>query len=335
MSIQRKLFTSDAILRYSKGMAPDKLRHIYKKDRTGKDGKPMPFGNAIMLIDSVKTDVASRYKRETGNEFNNYQLGDMIETVREWFWQDARFIEAFVLLNLDEQHVRKASLPWWNVLAATEISHQIVDGGALITLGPRHALETQLVRQGIDVSIQSVSVSGIVETSDGLVAIGLRGGAAYPNTYHVNAGALGLLPEIISGDISIYDFYKRNELLAEFGVKNEDISSAVILSRIADFSIENGPMYNFLVRVNLTFEQLQAKYEGNKDQDKGEHTRLVSISKGKVMAFIEQHYKGVAANKYDRMDSERVLLHPGALALLSYTGEPLSKLERLFREGVW
>jgi len=335
MTVRQKLFAPEVLIRYPAGTKPEQLRHIYNSSRNGRDGKPMPFAKVVVLLDQVKQDVKDWYKRETGKDFDSYHLGDMLVPVRQKFWTDPRFIEAFTSLGLDLRHIDKAFTPWWNELATTELDHQLTADGAIVTVGRLHSLETQLARSGLELPIRSVSVAGIIETTDGFLAIGLRGGVSFPNTYHVTAGSLGLTPGIQDGTQSIYDFFKQKELLLEFGVPQENISSSRVISRVVNLHPEVCPMYVFLINVGMPFVQLQGLYERNKDEDKGEHTRLVAIPKRDVMAFIEQHYRGVAANKYDRTDSERVLLHHGALALLSYTDYPISELQKLFREGVW
>ena len=337
MGISKKLFTPDAVTRYASGIPAGRLLHVYEDNRRGKDGRDIPFRSAVLLIDSVKSDVKDWYKKETKKDFNPYELGEFIGHVRERFWHDPRFIEAFTSMGLPERHIRKAFIPWWNEIAGTELHHTLTDDGALILLGPRHSLETQLVRAGVKLPIRSVSVGGIIETSDGFIAIGLRGGASYSNTYHITAGALGMTSEIKSGESSVYGFFNRSELLPEFGISPDKISAATIHARIFDASIEHGPIYVFLIKVSLTFDEVNALYGRNKDQDKGEHTRLVAIQANAdaVMEFIRQNYRGMVANKDGREDNERYLLHPGALALLSYTQYSISELEKLYKPGIW
>ncbi|MEW6036362.1 MAG: hypothetical protein AB1529_07145 [Candidatus Micrarchaeota archaeon] len=332
--VRKRLFGDDAILRYP-SLAPQSLRHEYHERRLGRSGKQLDFRTAVPLLDELGADVAAWYRKETGKEFDRYGLGDMADRVRARFWEDRRFGEAFRLLELDTRDITKVRVPWWNELAAAELGHSFDGRAVMVTIGPRHSIETQLVRSGVDVGISSISIGGIVETSDAFLAIGLRGGAAYPDTFHINAGALGLTAGIMSGEETIFGFYRSKELTAEFGLMEHDIRSVSLQARIMDRAIEDGPMYVFHVQTGLTFEGLVGRYEANKDEDKGEHTRLVPLRRDEIVEFIRMTYRGLVANKDKRREGERRLLHPGALALLSCTGHPLSVLEDAFREGVW
>jgi len=82
---------------------------------------------------------------------------------------------------------------------------------------------------------------------------------------------------------------------------------------------------------------LQERYERNLDEDKGEHTRLVAIrdSHQSIWEFVQEKYRGIVRNAKDRQDSERFLLHPGALALVGYISGKVSDLAGLYREGEW
>lgn len=330
MSTGKKLFRPEAMLRYPSELKPSKLRHKYSELRKGRQ---IPFADATLLLEELKKDVEEKYRKIAGKEFNRYELGEHINIVRKMFWEDSRFLQVFEMLELNPAHAEKTSIPWWNEISASELNHSFDGNSVMVELGPRHSLETQLVRKGIELPIKSISVGGLIETNDGFVVIGLRGGATYSNTYHINAGALRLTESLKSGDSSIYDFYKKGELEAEFGLSESGIKEVNLLSRIFDFAIDNGPMYVFIVKTELDFSQIEKLYEANIDIDKGEHTKLVSIPCDSVMDFIKEHYRGLVENKDNRKDDERYLLHPGALALLSYTKYPLSELENLFREG--
>jgi len=331
------IFSSEAMLRYPRNLPAEALRHEFKDTRKKADGSPILFREAVVLLDSLKGDVANWYKSETGIPFNPYQLGTMTDRVRERFFTDKRFAEAFVCLGLPLAHLTIPRIPWWNELAANETGHSVSGSGALITIGLRHSLETQLHRAGVKMGILSVSVAGVIETADDYVVIGLRGGVNFPNTYHVNAGALGVTPDLISGAGSIYDFYKSQELKSEFGLDAPHICGAYLLSRIFDLaSGGEGPHYVFHIATTLSLSELNVAYAVNQDEDKGEHTRLVGIKKddASIMAFISSHYRGRVANRENRPNEARLLLPPGALALLSYTSLPLEVLEPLELPGV-
>ncbi|MFH1393271.1 MAG: hypothetical protein ABIH29_00130 [Candidatus Micrarchaeota archaeon] len=314
-----------------------RLTHSFNEKRHDSTGKQIPFMKVTALLASLREDADKECLRETGKEMDTYHLGDRLGQVRERFWRDERFLEAFSLLGLDLAHVEKAPVPWWNEIAATEMEYKFDWDGAHATIGPRHSLETQLARNGVELPISSVSVGGIVITSDNKMAIGLRAGASYQNTYHITAGALGLTDAIITGKQSIYQFFRQEELEREFGIFEADVSRTFFLSRIFDPTIDKGPIYIFLIRTNIDSEDVRKRYEGNRDVDKGEHSRVVFIpaNEGSVLEFVSEHYKGLARNLEDRSDDERILLHPGALALLSYTNRGVDFLKPLFQEGLW
>ena len=166
------------------------------------------------------------------------------------------------------------------------------------------------------------------------IVVGLRGGAAYSNTYHINAGALMATPAFKSGFQTVYDIFRQKELLPEFGIADADVVSAHLNSRIYDHVIDKGPMYVFAVRTRLTKKELHERWEANLDPDKAEHDEPVYISDtpSAVQGFIRENYRGIVANR-KRADHERYLLHPGALALAAYSSMPVSELRTLFREG--
>ena len=332
-----KLFGSEVLTRYPSSLKAEQLRHKFSEHRLGATGRPIPFERVFVLLDELNRDITEWHEEETGERFNRYRLAERIDRVRQKYWEDQRFVEAFKLLGLDPLYIERIRLPWWNEIAANEVAHTTESDGILVQIGQRHSFETQLVRSGIDLPITSVSVGGIIETCDGFIVIGLRGGVAFPNTYHINAGALGITEGIKNGAESIYDFYGKRGLLAEFGLSDDCIASATVLSRVMDYSIENGTMYVFYIKTNLSFGELETQYESNLDIDKGQHTRLICIrnTPEEIMRFIRQNYKGVITSREDRKDNERYLLHPGALALLSHTNMPLDALRSIFKEGVW
>ncbi len=329
--MDNKFFSRGLLLRYPNGMDPSKLRHVYVQNRETRAGRSIDFKRVVSLIDEVKLEVKKWYEKESGQTFNQYALGGMLDLVRKKFWGDSRFLDAVTLLGLDTTNVSLAYIPWWNEIAAAELNHELRDNKAIVTLGPRHSIETQFMRNGIIIpGIANVSVGGIIQTSDGYFVIGLRGGTNYPNTYHVNAGALRLTDGLKAGSESIFDVYKRWELLAEIGLF-EEVLSAELLSRQVYPEADYDTMYAFLLKTRLTFEEVESRYCANNDEDKGEHTKLVAIkaTPEEVMRFIRSHFRGRVANRIERKDDERYLLYQGAVALLALTNESIEALKSL------
>jgi len=333
------IFSPNVIIRYPAGLKPEQLKHVF--DPSGRKtvgGKAIDFRRVALLLEGANNDVVQNYEKEFGIKFDKYKLGERTGWVQAQFHEDARFLEAINLLGHSEQQAQLIKLPWWNEVACSEVGHKRRGGVVTITIAPRHSYETQLMREDVQIGgVQNVSVAGIAITTDGWIAIGLRKGASYSNTYHINAGALGLTEGIMDGSQSIYQFFLEKEQRAEFGTRMESIEKVELGSRVVDRVLDKGTMYVFNVGVNVTFDELQKQYEGNMDEDKGEHTRLVAIrdSPEAIWKFVEQHYRGDVQSRDDRKDSERFLLHPGALALVAHIGGKASDLANLYREGKW
>lgn len=340
------IFRDDSIFRYPWSVSPAQMMHVYSPTRNNSEGKPYDFDRVVALLFSLRTDVEAWYCKETGKDkMDTYSLGNMADAVRAQFWNDDRFKEAFNLLGLNwEQDHTKATIPWWNEVAAGELDHRLYPEmhGVGLVFGPRHSLETQLMRGGVSRPIQNVSVAGIIVTAPkigsslGDVVLGLRGGAAYSNTYHVNAGALMATPEFRKGLQTVYDIFRQKELLPEFGITDKDVAAARLHSRVYDPVIDKGPMYVFVVETKLKKAELHERWEKNLDADKKEHDAPVYLPNTleAVHDFIRANYRGIVADR-KRGDDERYLLHPGALALASYSGMPIAELRTLFREGNW
>ena len=346
MTTLDSIFHDDVIQVYPWPVAPAQVMHVYSSNRKNSVGEQYDFDRIVSLLSSLRADVETWYKQETGKEkMDTYSLEEMAAAVREKFWHDARFKEAFTLLELDwEKDHQKATIPWWNEVAAGELDHRLYPDmhGVGIVFGPRHSLETQLMRSGIERPIKNVSVGGIIVTapeegtSTHEIVLGLRGGAAYSNTYHINAGALMATAEFRTGLQTVYDLFRQKELLPEFGIADTDVVAARLHSRIYDPVIDRGPMYVFVVETKLRKNEIHARWEKNLNPDKKEHDAPLYLpnTADAINEFIRANYRGVVANRI-RADHERYLLHPGALALASYSRMPIAELRSLFREGNW
>jgi len=311
------------------------LTHSYSDKRKGSDGNPIPFDGITRMLAELRTDVEQWHQQEYGIEMDTFNLGERAKAVKNRFYQDTRFQRAFSLLGLNQEDMEKAKIPWWNEVAAGELDYKLTKPGVHVQFGPRHSLETQLMREGVEIPVQNVSVGSLVLIENSLF-LGLRGGASYPNTYHINAGALKAEDSFKTGKSSVYDMFVKHELTPEFGLTQQDLQSTTLLSRIDDKVIDKGPMYVFLVKPNLTEQQVYEKWSSNLDQDKAEHNQLVSIEANpdSVNTFIRATYKGQVENR-SRSNNERLLLHPGALALASFSGMSPAELREFYREGVW
>lgn len=341
-----KVYGNDVIVRYKGGVTPERFTHRYASERINPlTGDPIPFDRIQNLLTSARLDIEAWYKKETGREkMDTLQLGDMLARVRERFWHDERFAQAFRLLGLDyETHHQKANLPWWSAVIAGELEHKIVDDDHVhVVFGPAHSFEVQMMRAGLTTPVRPASTDGLIVTSDGApyAVIGVRGGHSYRNTYHlVAAGALDAPEGFKRGELSVYDVFREREITPELGIGSAEIKSAQLRSRNIEHLLSNGGVtYLFDVITNLTKDELAERWRNNRSPDKAEHLALVPLYDfpfQDIHEFIERNYRGAVANKQDRHDNERYLLHPAALDLAAHIDMHPSELRSLYREGTW
>lgn len=336
-------FKPDAIIHYPEGTLPEQIQHTYREWRQDKEGNQLPFVQIERLLNELRRDIAQWYEHRFREPLNTYRLADRTGIVREKFWDDERYAQAFEMLGLDPNERRRTPMPWWNEVAADELTHRITDDGTVdIVLGPRHSIETQLMRNGITLPIHNASVGGLIlstpepDAPSGYIMLGIRGANAnMPNTYYINAGALKVTDQFRKGQSSIYDCYVKEELAGEFGIDGDEVTSGA-LARIDDHVCDEGPTYIFLVKTPFSRREILGRWQRNKHQDKDEHRTVIAIpnTPEKIISFIQRNYRGMVANR-PRGDHERYLLHPGALALAAHIGMPTDELKRLWREGKW
>ncbi len=329
-----KVFAPETIRRFNY-LAVENLTHSYSDKRKTPEGKPIPFEDITQMLAELRTDVEQWHQQEYGIPMDTFNLGERRTPVTNRFYQDKRFQKAFELLGLNQEDIPKATIPWWNEVAAGELDYELTKPGVHVRFGPRHSLETQLMRQGVERPVKNVSVGSLV-LSDGKLILGLRGGASYPNTYHISAGALRAEDSFKTGESSVYDMFVKHELTPELGLTPSD-SDISLFSRIDDKVLDKGPMYVFLVKPNLTYKQFFEKWVSNLSPDKKEHNHLIPINADSesVNTFIRTFYRGQVENSQSRSDNEKYLLHPGALALASFSGMSPGELRGLYKEGVW
>ncbi len=340
METNESILFGDEIITVYNSLDVSELTHTYSPRASGERGG-IDFNNAHQILDSLDRDVRNWYKERYKEDMDTYHLGEKFETVQQKYRDDGRFTEALQILEIPSEQVENIRIPWWNEIAGDEIGYERKDDGVHIQIGPRHSYETQCIRNGFKRSISSLSVAGIIlsapegKSQERFIAIGIRGGKSYRNTYHINAGALGITPEFARYEHSMYDVFKQLELVKEFGIQDRDIDRACVHSRIMDYSIENGPMYNFLVETNLTRNQIHEKWKTNFDPDKAEHQNILFIpaNAGSIKNFVLHNYKGHCDSKMERTNDHRFLLHPGALALAAYSGMSSADLKTAYQPG--
>ncbi len=346
----KKAYEPSVIQRYPYPLAPENLKHDYIPSRRNQKGDIIPFDEICSQIALLCTEVEAWYCKKTGKErFDRFNLGEMLQSVQERIWYDKRFKDAFQKLGIDwEQHHKKTNLPWWNEIGSGEISHNsphAADEEACSTFVPIHALETQVVKGGVNLPVKAASTDGIIRlqgdsaASEGYIAIGVRGGTGFRNCYHLcAAGYLRTTPPFKERKQSIYEGFVRDELCAELGAVKNKITHSQCIGRIFDFMINyGGPEFIFEVNLNLTREQLIATWQANRDEDKREHLELIFIPDNReaIQNFIQENYRGVVANRSTRTEHERLLIHPGALGLALYSSMAPEELRKFYRPGIW
>src|SRR3989338_5784794 len=136
---------NDVITRYPWPVAPSQLMHVYSPQRTNSRGEQIPFDRITALLHGLRSYIETQYEREMGQKMNTFALGEKIDSVRAQFWRDERFREAFALLELDyDKDHMKATIPWWNEVAAGELDYKEYPDihGVGLVFGSRHSLET-------------------------------------------------------------------------------------------------------------------------------------------------------------------------------------------------
>jgi len=252
---------------------------------------------------------------------------------------DPQMKEVFNLLSLDYNDLGKIYLPWWNEEAGREIRTECAPGRARAILGSRHSYQTQLLRSGAPApGIAGVSVAGIVMPSDGSIAIGLRSGLSYANTFHLCAGALKATAGLKDGAESVYDIFAGHELLPEFGISQSDVADASLLSKTVAYGGDRDTSFVFLVRLKLGAEETIARFSQNTHEAKGEHSTVVLVpgSASGIGGFVKSFYRGAAEDNPDRKFAERALLPQCAGPLVDYAGLPFRMLEKLvLKKNQW
>ena len=290
---------------------------------------PVIDRQVVPLLRQVLADSKVWFKQEREVEFDNYNV-EHGSIMKPHMWSDSRLLQVLGMLNLPLGHVQKIYLPWWNESAGSEIKSQLTDSGLHVVLGACHSYQKQMMRKGLDIpGVCSVSVAGFVHTSDDRMVISLRNGINFPNTYYFSAGTLGMTPAVQSGQTSIYQFYLKEELRKEYGMRADDVGEAELFCKTVLHGGDHDIAYVFAIQTHLTFDQVCMRYNSNCDPDKKEHQGQIPLRTDEVVPFVREFYKGEARNDPKRQYSERVLLAQGAAPLLAYVGEDPSLLDEL------
>lgn len=324
------------------GIPVENLIHSFDPVRIGKRDR-IDLAAAHSCASLADGEVRELFRFRTGKAFDRYHASpEETRMVQEAFYANEKFIAALEHLEIEKGLARLITLPWWNELAGGEVSFEFEEGIAQVVLQEKHSYETQIMRAGIERAVQNVSVAGVVLTAPDPIthqrklALGLRGGKSYSNTFHCLAGALHMTEELRAGSSSIFSVFVETELGPEMGLVRDDISKATLCLRIYDRQIDQGPSYVFLLETNLREDEISARWAANPNPDKAEHQELLFLpfNTKEVRAFISKYYRGAVTNR-PRGDNERYLLHPGALILAGLSGMAPEELQLYRRKGEW
>jgi len=342
-----KAYAPKVIQHFPEGTTDESFSHSYSEQRHNAGGHVIPFDLVSDFISEAREKVSNWYREKTGQEFNNYNLGDLTQETREQFWQNPSFNKAIKILGYEPSEIREGiNLPWWDELLAGEGHCEVIqDKYVHSDFAPMHSFELQLRRAGIETPLSAVGIDGVVlttpdaESQTGYIPIGIRGGSSYPNTYHLLAtGSLKATEGFKQGTQSITQVFKEEELLPEVGdLQDSAIKSIKPIARVEDYLLNNSPTYVFQVNTNLSQEGIKDLWLKNEGEDKGEFRDIFFIpaDRASVKDFLNENYIGAVENKQDRTDEKRILLPPGALDLAAFAGITPQELRKFYRPGNW
>lgn len=297
------------------------------------------LNQACLLIEDIQSDVSQWYLETFHKEFDKFELGDTENQTREKFFIHQNFDKVCTILKIDPALARQLKLPWWSEINFGEIScSESLDADGKKVLSPNvmmlHSYHTQLKRLGLldsEVSCATVSVSGVTVTKDNYIVIGLRGGSSYPNTYHINAGALKYDENLINDSSFITKTFIKTEQYEELGIVEQ---KATPYCRFVDSALAKPPgdiNYFHVTHVPFARKQLVEQWQGNKHPDKKEHLQFIALKNNKksVVRFIKKFYCGISKNISSRPYERRELLHPAAIALCAMFDIDVNELEKI------
>lgn len=312
----------------------DALVHHLSCSRVGPQGAPIDFEAARSVIKAIEQDI-----RRCSPALPTSLLAaspEVAPQIRSMFHEHPLFPTALASLQIPESQAHLISLPWWNELAACEVGFERVPQGFVATLSVRHSYETQLMRQGVERGVSSVSGMALVLSApenDGVrrLLIGERAGHFLPGTLHVPAGAITLSTELKQGTCSLFETFLRSEVTPELGLQDQDFGRAALGYRVYDRVIEKGGVsYAFILESTLTAGDIKQRWASNLHEDKREHRRLFFVpwEREALLQFLHQHYPQSPSELSSATPPLR-LLHPSALFIAAKCGINSAALERI------
>lgn len=156
-----------------------------------------------------------------------------------------------------------------------------------VQLGISHSYFDQaLLDVGKLIHLDSLSVGGIIETSDDLIPWGIRSPPKFGNTIHLTP--VGSAEPL--GDNPLFNsFY--NELIGEMGLKPNE-ARIHLVGRAVDFSLQNGEprsYFTFVAKTDLSYHEIVERWKIAEDH--AEHTGLIACSyePKNLLSFLKAH----------------------------------------------
>ena len=200
------------------------------------------------------------------------------------------------------------SLPWWNaaVLSSTSDAYDPASDGLHLDTTMTHSYISQMLRSlkiKRPANVNAISVSNVLLTADGLIALGLRAGHSYANTIMaVPAGSV----EYHTGRNPLFEtLYAEHD--EEDGLQRDDCVRTELLGKIHDNALGQISLYVFRTLTSLTFAELLDVWDSAIDNR--EHKFLIPIQDdpSRTLEFLLAH-------RYDRSKADPDTLSKTTLA---------------------
>ena len=295
----------------------------------------------ILDLGNVVRDIVNAKRESLG--FSGIRPIDMstrqAEQLRSAIKTDSAWIETYKALvdtlspdlavqSLDDQ-LAAINIPWWNcALLFRENDVYDSNGKLKIQAQMSHSYITQLTRarkvdSGTDVSKNdSMSVSNVLFTADGLIVLGLRGGHSYANTIMtVPAGSI----QYHTGENPLFETLSA-EFFEELSLSDREIVSTELVGRSYENTISNSSMYVFRSMTNLSFPELQHFWLRSKDQR--EHKFLIPLLDHPLTILDQIEHNRYDPEKADQrnpsattIENINTVLPSGAVSLLLHCAQ--------------
>jgi hypothetical protein len=197
-----------------------------------------------------------------------------------------------------EERENIIQVPWWNsvLLFRENEDYNSSKDSLKLYATLAHSYISQLMRSHkiANAKKDSMSVSSVLTTADGLIVLGWRGGHTYKNTImSVPAGSV----EYHTGKNPLFETIYA-EHFEETGLTKEDLKSVELIGRVNDNAIANNSLYVFRSKTKMTFAELLKLWGSS--MDRREHKYLIPLNDNpqNILEHIRQ-------NGYDESKADK------------------------------